>query len=203
MSFTLAIIILTALISVGAFSNEPLLYKLILWPKRMDNPNEYYRLLTSGFIHADWQHLVFNMLTLYFFGSMVEEFLYADKHYLFVVLYLSGIVASSLPSFVKNRNNSYYRSLGASGGVAAILFASIYFNPWEPIRFLFIPFNIPGVFFALGYLAYSAYMDKKGGSNIAHDAHLWGAVYGFLFALLFNLSHIQEFIQTITHPQFR
>src|ERR1043165_1465865 len=126
MAFTYIIIAITVLISIAAFNNRDLEDKLILWPRYMDKPSESYRLLTSGFIHADWNHLLFNMFSLYFAGVIVES--YGSTQ--FAVLYLSGIVMASLPSFLKHRNNSHFRSLGASGGVAAIMFFFIYYNPW-------------------------------------------------------------------------
>lgn len=201
MSFTIIIIIITAAISIYTFSNELVYNKLILWPKRMDTPGEYYRLLSSGFIHADWTHLIFNMLTLFFFGRWVELFYAQIGHAsLFPILYLAGIIAASLPSFIKNRNNGYYRSLGASGGVAAVLFAFVYFAPWETIYVWFIP--IPGILAGIGYLAYSAYMSRKGGDYVNHDAHFWGAVFGFIFTLIFDPTHGQIFFQQLINPHF-
>ncbi|MEI8280049.1 MAG: rhomboid family intramembrane serine protease [Bacteroidota bacterium] len=201
MSYTLIIILITALISASAFNNETLYNKLILWPSRMDDPQEYHRLVTSGFIHADWMHLIFNMMTLYFFGVAVEG-VYAqmDKHYLFIVLYLAGIMAASLPSFIKNRNNGYYRSLGASGGVAAVLFSFVYFAPWQKIYVWFIP--VPGIIAGVAYLVYSAYMSKKGRGFINHDAHFWGAIFGFVFTLVFEPSHGRIFLEMLLHPSF-
>jgi len=201
MSLTLIIIIVTVLISIAAFNNDDLYNRLILWPRRMDNPAEYYRLLTSGFIHADWPHLFFNMLTLYFFGREVEgAFAVIGQPLLFIVLYLAGIVVSSLPSFMKNRNNSYYRSLGASGGVAAVLFAFVYFAPWQQIYVWFIP--IPGILAGVGYLIYSATMSRKGKGNINHDAHFWGAIFGFFFTLLVSPDHGLLFLNQLLHPTF-
>src|SRR4051812_7339928 len=113
MTVTLIIIAVTALISVIAFKNIILYNKLILWPRYMDSPAEYYRLLTSGFIHADWTHLIFNMFTLYWFGTSIEGiFTGIGVGALYPVMYLSAIIVSSLPSFLKNRNNPSYRSLG-------------------------------------------------------------------------------------------
>jgi membrane associated rhomboid family serine protease len=201
MSVTLIIIILTALISYAAFSNDNVYNKLILWPRRMDNPAEYYRLLTSGFIHADWPHLIFNMLALYFFGENVEQyFAYLGKPILYPLLYILGIITASLPSFAKHRNNGYYRSLGASGGVAAILFAFVYMAPWAVIYVWFIP--IPAIIGAVLYLAYSAYMSRQGGDNVNHDAHFWGAVFGFLFTLVFDPTHGRIFFDQIVRPSF-
>jgi membrane associated rhomboid family serine protease len=202
MSYTLIIVIVTVLISLSAFRNEALYHKLILWPRKMDQPGEYYRLLTSGFIHADYMHLIFNMLALYLFGRNVEVLFMMNgmSVILFPILYLAGIVAASLPSFVKNKDNSYYRSLGASGGVSAVLFSFIYFAPWQTIYIWFIP--IPGILAAVGYLIYSAYMSKRGGDNVNHDAHFWGAVFGFLFTLLFAPDHGQGFLFQLMHPSF-
>lgn len=202
MSYTIILIIITCIISVIAFSNDELKSRLILWPKRMDRPEEYYRFLSSGFIHADIMHLAVNMWVLYSFGSISEEwFALIGMRYAYVALYLLAIVVASVPSFMKHKNNAYYRSLGASGGVAAILFSSVYFNPWSGgIGLLFVPgITIKPVIFAILYLAYSAYMDRRGGTNINHGAHFWGSVFGFVFTLLVEPTHGQMFIQQIMH----
>ncbi len=199
MSYTIIFIAITALISFAAFNNETIYNKLILWPRAMhNNPAEYYRLLSSGFIHADWNHLIFNMFTLWFCGSAVEGTLTLIS---FSTLYLTGIVVASLPSFLKNRNNNYYRSLGASGGVSSILFFFIYCEPWSSLRIMFIPINIPSIVFGGLYLAYEAYMAKRGTGNVNHDAHFFGALYGLSFALLLDPSHGQNFIYALMHPQ--
>ncbi len=202
MSYTLIIVVLTVLISLAAFNNEETYHKLILWPRKMDQPAEYYRLLTSGFIHADYMHLAFNMLALFLFGRIVEiQFAFSGiPVMLFPVLYLSGIVAASLPSFARHRNDPYYRSLGASGGVAAVLFSFVYFAPWEIIRVWFVP--IPGIIAAVAYLAYSAYMSRQKRDNVNHDAHFWGAVFGFVFTLLFAPDHGAGFLDQLMHPYF-
>ncbi len=202
MSYTLIIVIATVLVSLSAFNNEQINHKLILWPRKMDNPAEYYRLLTSGFIHADYIHLIFNMLALFLFGRNVEVFFSFSgiPVVLFPVLYLAGIIAASLPSFARHKNDPYYRSLGASGGVAAVLFSFIYFAPWAIIYVWFIP--VPAIIAAVGYLIYSAYMSKQQRDNVNHDAHFWGAVFGFVFTLLFAPDHGQQFIAKLLHPQF-
>jgi membrane associated rhomboid family serine protease len=162
----------------------------------MNDPQEYYRLLTSGFIHADWNHLIFNMVSLYFIGSSAESILGMG----FLTLYLTGIIVSSLPSFLKHRNNSYYRSLGASGGVAAIMFFFIYFAPWSKLYIIFLPIGIPAILFGVLYLVYEAYMAKKGGSTMNHDAHFWGAVYGLVYALIIDPTHGKLFLHAVLNP---
>jgi membrane associated rhomboid family serine protease len=201
MSYTLIIVVVTCIISIIAFKNIILYNKLILWPRYMDTPVEYYRLLSSGFIHADWMHLFFNMFTLYSFGTNMERiFEQLGKHELYLVLYLTGIIVASLPSFLRNRDNTYYRSLGASGGVAAVLFATIYYAPWASIYIYFI--KLPAIIFAVLYLLYSAYMSRKGAGNVNHGAHFWGSVYGFVFAFLLDPTHGRFFIEQITNLRY-
>jgi len=196
---TLILVIVTVLISMAAFRDPALTNKLILWPRRMDRPEEYYRLLTSGFIHADGTHLFFNMFTLFFIGSAVEQyFSLLSNGLLYLLLYLLGIVAASLPSFFRHRHNSYFRSLGASGGVAAVLFSMVYFAPWSGIYIFFI--RMPSIVFAVLYLVYSMYMSRRGGDYINHDAHFWGAVFGFLFTLVISPDHGSFFIHQIMQP---
>jgi len=204
MSYTILILIITVAISIAGFSNEQIINKLILWPRKMDNPAEYYRLLTSGFIHNDWNHLIFNMITFYFMAPYVEQILAVNGKptELFLMLYLSAIVIASLPSFLKNRNNSYYRSLGASGGVAAVLFFTIYYMPWSQVRMIFIPIGIPSIIFGGLYLAYEAYMAKRGAGNVNHNAHIVGSIFGLLFALVVDPSHGMSFINAIMSPHY-
>ena len=201
-AFTVALVIITVLISLAAFNDQRFTDKLILWPARMHKPDEYYRLLTSGFIHADWAHLFFNMFTMFFIGRFVESafMAYGITPWLYVLMYLAGIIVASLPSFYKNRHNAYYRSLGASGGVAAVLFSSVYFSPWSQIYIFFIP--MPNIVFAILYLAYSVYMSRKGQSTINHDARFWGAVFGFLFTLIIEPSHGINFVREIQNFSF-
>ncbi len=148
---------------------------------------EYFRIISHTLLHADWPHLIFNMLTLYFFGQYVEQALdmyFNNGIFLFILLYLSGGFVSSIPSILKHKNDHWYNSVGASGAVAAILFAGIFFDPKLGIYLFFIPIPIPGYLFGLAYLVYSHYMSKKSNDNVNHDAHLTGAIFGFLFPLL-------------------
>ena len=170
-----------------------------MYPYAMkDNPKEYYRLLTSGLIHADYIHLFFNMFALYSFGKQVEmTFEAIGRPFVYPTLYILAIIASSLPDLVKYKNQSYYRSLGASGGVSAVLFSSVYFFPWSGVMIFPIPFSIPAIVFAGLYLVYCVYMSKKGGDNINHSAHFWGALFGFVFTFLYDPSHGRIFIEQI------
>jgi membrane associated rhomboid family serine protease len=200
--FTVMLVVITVLISLAAFNDGRFSDKLILWPARMHKPNEYYRLLSSGFIHADYAHLIFNMFTLFMMGGVVERnfIAFGMTPWLYVLMYLAGIVTASLPSFFKYKDNPYYRSLGASGGVSAVLFSSVYFAPWDKISIYFIP--IWNILFAVLYLAYSVYMSRKGRSTINHDAHFWGAVFGFFFTLIIEPSHGRLFFYMIQQLPF-
>ncbi len=197
LSQTIILIILTTILSFSAFSNQKLYGDLILYPPAI-NRGQYYRFLTSGFIHADLQHLLFNMLTLYFFGGAIESLLvaYVGK-WAFLILYLGAIVVSDIPSYLKNRNNSNYASLGASGGVSAIVFAYIIFAPWA--WFAFPP--VPAILFGIGYMWYSIYMSKKGTDNVNHDAHLWGALFGIIFIFINMPEQVLGFIQRLMDVQ--
>lgn len=197
MSQTIIIIILTALMSFSAFNNHKLYSDLILYPPAV-NRGQYYRFLTSGFIHADMQHLLFNMLTFYFFGEAIENLLnaYVGK-WAFLTLYLGAIIVSDIPSYLKNRNNAGYASLGASGGVSAIVFAFIIFAPWA--WFTFPP--VPAIVFGIGYMWYSIYMGKKGNDNINHDAHLWGALFGIAYIFISMPEQVLGFIGRLLDVQ--
>jgi membrane associated rhomboid family serine protease len=209
MNYIIVIVAVTALISIAGFSSDALIDKLILWPAKMENPAEYHRLLSSGFIHADVMHLAFNMISLYFFGASVQftfspmgdlSVLSQYAGTIILVLYLSAIIVSSLPSYLRNRKNYSYRSLGASGGVAAMIFFTIFFYPWSELKIVLLPFKMPCIVFGVVYLAAEAYMSRKGGTNINHSAHFWGSVYGLFFALMLDPSHGRNFIESMQHP---
>jgi membrane associated rhomboid family serine protease len=159
---------------------------------------QFDRLLTHGFIHADWQHLLFNMITLFFFGRVTEQVVASLIGPAgFVVFYLSAIVVAILPTYLRHRRDSRYRSLGASGAVSAVLFASILLDPW---MLIFIPIPVPAIVYGVGYVGYSWWMDRKGTDNTNHSAHLSGAVYGVLFMLLMDARVGQYFLARLMSP---
>ncbi len=188
LNVTLIIIIITCIISVSAFSKEKIIDDLIFYPPAINNQNQWYRFITCGFIHADFAHLGFNMYSFYMFGGSVEtafdEIFGSTGKAFFILLYISSLVVCLLPTYFKHQDNYYYKSLGASGAVSAIVFVYIFIAPTAGIGLMFIPIPFPAIIFGVIYLAVSAYLSKRGGSNINHSAHFWGAVYGIAFLII-------------------
>ncbi|MBI2275206.1 MAG: rhomboid family intramembrane serine protease [Chitinophagaceae bacterium] len=188
LTITLIILLLTCVISFTAFSNEKITNDMIFYPTAVTNHNQWYRFITCGFIHADFMHLAFNMYTFYLFGDMVERAftaIYGEMgKALYIVMYISALVVCLLPTYFKHRNDYYYRSLGASGAVSAVIFIGIFLNPTMGMGIFPIPFHIPAFIFGPLYLGISAYLAKKGHGNINHSAHIWGALYGVVFLVI-------------------
>ena len=184
---TLIIIIFTAIVSFTAFSNEKIMNDLIFYPPAVQR-GQWYRFFTCGLLHADMGHLAFNMITLYFFGGGVEQnFSILFGKYgklIYLAMYVLALAFCLLPTYGKNKDNYHYRSLGASGAVSAVVFSSILFNPLKGIGLFFIPVFIAGFLFGLIYLVASSMMDRKGGSNVNHSAHIYGALFGILFTAI-------------------
>jgi membrane associated rhomboid family serine protease len=196
------ILAVTCIVSFIAFNNRKVMDDLILWPPAVARKHEYYRLLTYGLVHADGTHLLFNMVTLYFFGRQMAPFYDASLGgaFGFALFYLGGLVVSILPTYLKNRGNANYHSLGASGAVSAVLFGYILLAPWSQIIVLVIP--MPAIIYAVLYTAYSIYMDRRGRDSINHSAHLWGAAYGVAFTLLVNPRVLPHFLGALARPHF-
>lgn len=198
---TITIILITVIISLIAFSNRQVLDRFIFWPPAIQQKSQYDRFLTHGFIHADGMHLLFNMFTLFFFGSIIESFY---RQYLydlgFVLFYLGGLIFAILPSYLKHKNDTRWASLGASGAVSAVLFAYILFQPWKLIFVFFIP--VPAIIFAVLYVAYSIWSGKKGNSNINHSAHLWGAAYGVIMTIIIEPRVVPHFFNQLMQLPF-
>lgn len=190
-SITLIIVIITCIVSIGGFSNQKIIDDLIFYGPAISRRGQWYRLITHGLIHADAAHLIFNMLALYSFGTGLERAFSSSCLFgswgklMYIILYIVGLAAASLPDLMKHKDNYHFRSLGASGAVSSVIFASIVILPTIGVGIIFLPIRIPGYIFAVLYLAISAYLDKRGGGNINHGAHMWGAIFGLLFTIIF------------------
>jgi len=202
-TITNLLIFITAGISLYAFNNEYFMEKWMMNPYTIYKKKEYYRFITSGFIHADYMHLIFNMFTFYYFGNMIER-VYQAIHgnlgnVLYVLLYIVGIIISDIPTYLKNKNNYNYNSLGASGGVSSVLFAGILFNPLAGMYLMFIPIPIPAFIFGGLYLLYTYTQSKRGRDGINHDAHLYGALFGIVFTIIIYPDVIPHFIEQLSN----
>lgn len=206
-TFTNIIVGLTCLVSFFLMENRQGKEQLIFHPVTIKRENQWYRFLTSGFIHGDMWHLVINMFVLWSFGNALEKYYYpaflgdaSTTKYL--ILYLGGIVVSSIPSYLRHQGNANYAALGASGGVSAVVFAVIMFDPWQNL-YLYGFIAIPQILAGVGYLVYSWVKDQKSNDNIGHMAHFTGAIWGFLFTGLLNMQLFVQFIQkTLAGPSW-
>ena len=193
MSITIVIIIITCIVSFISFSNSELMNKLIFFTPAISEGNQWYRFFSCGLIHKDIPHLLFNMYALYLFGQgqnkhgVEFEFvaLFNEKgRLLYLLMYIAALGVCLIPTYKINKENYQYRSLGASGAVSAVVFAFILFNPMQGVGLIFIPVFIPGFLFGILYLIISYLLDKKGGSNINHSAHIWGGLFGIIFTFI-------------------
>jgi membrane associated rhomboid family serine protease len=182
-TITTLLIGIICLSSIYGFSNKAFMEKMILHPVTIAQKREHFRLISHGFVHADWGHLFFNMFSLYFFGLAVEHDL---GQTLTALLFLVGILFAALPSYYNNRHDYRYLSLGASGGVSAVVFCSIVYHPLQEMMIFPIPIPIKGFILGGMYLAFSYYQDKQGAGHINHSAHLYGAIFGIIFAFIAN-----------------
>jgi membrane associated rhomboid family serine protease len=188
LDITTIIIIITVLVSIGGFSNQKIIDDLIFYPPAVSKNNQWYRFFSCGLIHADAGHLIFNMLSLYLFGRYVEDgfsqIFEQNGKWLYLVMYVSSLFICLIPTYFRHKDNYSYRSLGASGAVSAVVFAGLMLAPTVKVGFFIIPPIIPGFIFGPLYLLITAWLDKRGGGNINHSAHLWGALYGVLFIIV-------------------
>lgn len=215
MTINLLIIIIavTVIISFNAFNNRSLMDKLIYSPYRAKHNNEFYRAVTHLFVHADISHLLFNMMSLYFLGSifisapdsmyvgidagLIETYGNINGQFHFFILYFAGGLFATVIPYFRNQDNPNYLSLGASGAVSSVIFAAIIWNPTMKLSLFFFPIGIPAYIFGPLYIAFEIYMDKRGKSNVAHDAHIGGAVFGIVYILILNFDKGKELIGLI------
>lgn len=202
MSITVILIAITVVISFYSFNNPQRLGKLMMNPFMISSKGQYYRFITSGLIHQDHMHLLWNMFAFYFFGTAVENdfaVLFGQTGmYYFIALYLSAIIVSDLPTYFKQRNNPSYNSLGASGAVGSVIFVFIILQPLQSIC-LYFALCMPGFVFGAGYMAYTYYQGRKSNDNINHDAHLYGAVYGLLFCVAVYPASLPIFYEQVKY----
>jgi len=196
---TILFIAITVIISITAFNKTELLYRYQFNAYQIIKRQEWYRMLTHAFLHANWNHLLINMVVLYFFGEALEnyfDYYLGSSTFYFIALYICSIIFSSLYDLKKYSNDYNYNALGASGATSAVVFATIFFNPWQLLYFFFV-IPIPGIVFGIIYLAYSYYMDKKQIDNIGHSSHFYGALFGFLFPILVKPELFSLFLQKL------
>lgn len=202
MIVTILIIAVTVIVSILAFSNHDIFRRLAFNAYDIKHFKNSYRFLSYALIHADWIHLLVNMMVLYSFGRNVEVYYgynFGSKGVLyFILLYIGGAALSTLPSYGKHKDDYSYTAVGASGAVSAVVFASIIFDPWSKLIIFPIPIGIPAILFGFLYLIYSWYMGKKNIDNVGHDAHFWGAVFGFVFTIILKPALFGHLLSILT-----
>ena len=199
-TITLTLIIIIGLISVVTFYQPDIMSQLQFNAFQIYHRKQFYRMVTHAFVHANWEHLIVNMIVLMSFGNVVEHYFRgyfgSNGVYYYLLLFFGSIIFSSLWSLYKQKNNYYYNAVGASGAVSAVLFAAIFFDPWSSIYFFGI-LPIPGIIFGGLYLYYSWYMSRKNIDNIGHDAHFLGAVFGFFLPIIIKPALFMEFLDLL------
>jgi membrane associated rhomboid family serine protease len=206
MSITIIIIVFTCLISIQAFSRYGILERLKHYPYVEIRNREWYRLLTSGFVHGGWVHLIINMLVLFMFGEHIEkifESLWGPTvgRTLFLVMYLMAIVVGDLPTLVKHKDNPAYASIGASGAVSAVVFIFILLYPWEML-YIYGIVPVPALLGGIGYLIYSSWASRRQNDRIDHLAHFYGAVFGVVFMIVLKPQLMLYFIDQVSNLPF-
>lgn len=188
------IFLLTIVTSIYAFNDHTLYGKFMLHPYSVSRRYKLYTLITSGLIHADWMHLIFNMITFYSFAFYLERHIGSLN---FGIIYIVSLIASDIPSVIKHKNDMWYNSLGASGAISAVLFSCILFFPFSKMYIMPIPIPIWAIVFGPLYLVYCVYAAKQAGDNINHDAHFFGALSGLILTVLLVPGTIPGFIAQV------
>lgn len=201
LSITIVLTLLIVITSIQAFNNSNIYYKFIFNPYQVVKNGEYYRVFSHVLLHADWGHLAFNMFAFFSFGRFLEGY-FTDKYgsalgsVLFLALFFGGTFIASIPALRKHGNNPNYNAVGASGAVSAVMMAFMIMFPLERISFFFaIP--MPAYVGALLFFVFEHFMQKRGGTNIAHDAHIWGALGGLFFVVLLDYNYLINFFTSI------
>lgn len=189
---------ITVATSIYAFSNPAVLGNMMLHPYSIQrDKSKWFTIFTSGIVHADWMHLIFNMMTFYYFGFALEIiFVQASGdigHLYFALLYLISLILSDIPTIIQKKNNPNYFSLGASGAISAVLFSFILFYPKTELR-IFFAIPMPAYIFAVIYIGYCIWASKKANDHINHDAHLFGALTGIIITIIYYPWIIKHFI---------
>lgn len=184
--------------SYYAFQRPDIMAKYLHFPYRETRYKEYIRVLSSGFLHGSWNHLLINLFVLYQFGIFVESYFFqrfgSPKGAIYyVAFFLTSIVLANMGTFIKHQSNPHFRSLGASGVTSSMVMVYVLFNPWQ--MFIFPP--VPAFIFAIIYLGYSTWASRHGRDNIDHQGHLWGALYGVFFIWVLDPPVIQYFIKSL------
>lgn len=199
MSITLAIIAVTVLVSMAALNNRALFENLLFQPFVMHERKDWYRFLTHALLHGSVMHLLVNMYVLWMFGTAVEEAFVevngGSALLPYLILYIGGVVLSSVPGYFKHRYDPAYRAVGASGATSAVVFSFILLHPDTKLMLIFLPIPLAAWIFGGLYLAYEWYMSKRGGDGVAHDAHYFGALYGIAFTAMIEPRAVAHFIQ--------
>lgn len=184
----------TVILSLLAFYNDDMYERFMLHPYSIAHGRRWWTIITSGLIHRDWAHLLFNMLSYYFFAFQLETII---GHWQFALLYIASLILSDLPSVNKHKENYGYHSLGASGAISAVIFSYILFNPMAKMMVFPLPFLIPAIIWGVLYLVYCVYASRQSRDSINHDAHFYGALSGILITILLYHGVISIFIRQL------
>lgn len=197
-SITTVLLVLTGLTSYQAFNNRTLFDNLKHYPVAEKQNKEWYRFITSGFIHGSWMHLLINLFVLWQFGELAE-LLYKRSlgptlgAAMYTLMYILALIVADIPSYLKHQNNPGYSAIGASGAVSAVVFVNMIFMPWEYL-YLYAIIPIPYIVGGVAYIIYSSWASKNRNDNIGHDAHMYGALFGALFTLIVIKGSLGTFI---------